>query len=303
MKKSNRNIIFSITAILSFTFSGCLLMEKPKTFGSNITKGITSQLNINLDSIVYNLTKNAELGLTDPVAKRKTQLALDTLVASLGSGIKTQVDSLMKDTLINYKIQSIVVNLKNELLGKKTSEQLQAIITGVREDAIGTQTQKEVKALIDSIVNEVGGGSTQTAIKRIKNTLLGDSTKNQLSGIVASVVDTLTVHYNKGLAKTINSQITFFTDKGLILIVAVTLALLLIIGFVWYKKHQQLVLMNQIMFEIHRMPNQQYYDELTYRIKNNVSNKTLLNKLLAKQDILGEDAWKRRLKKENNLPG
>jgi hypothetical protein len=303
MKNLFKKLLFSITVLFAVTFSACILTEKSKTIGTNLTKGALSQLN--LDSLAYNLAKNAELGLADSLAKRKFQLALDTLVASLGKSVKIQVDSLLKDTLINYKIRSIVINLRNELLSKKTSDQLQALIASVREAAIGAPTQKEIKALIAAIISQAGGDSTQIAVKRIKDILLGEDTKKQITSIIDTATSALAVQFNKKIVPTLDKQVTFISDKALLLVGAVTLALLLIIGFVWYKKMQQMKILSLISTEIHMMPNQQNYDELTTRIRQNALNKGLegqLKNILIKQDMWGEEPWQKHLKKIGDIP-
>ena len=289
MMKKNKTYLV-VVVCMAILFGSCY------TIGDRLTEGAGAGLKKvhGLDSIVYSLTKNAELGLSDSVAQRKLRVAIDSLITSLGRGVNKQLDTLLVNPVIKQQLQSILIGLKDSLLSKRTSMQIQNIVSTVREDLIGAQTQKSIRALIASAIDQLGSDSTQIQIKKLREILLGEETKKKIASIVDSTSLVLSTQLNNKIFPKIDQQVDFIQKRAGELLIALALLALLIIGYVWYQKSKYVKLVSMLTYQIHETPNQEHYDELTRRIRKKAQEQNLegtLRKHLSNQGILGHDAW------------
>ena len=164
----------------------------------------------------------------------------------------------------------------------------------------------EVKRKIGEIRNEVIGKPALKDIIAIRDSLLGAETSFLVNSLIKSALDTFQVKYKEiipEIKKDFREETTFlkknaesfvFTAGGFIAV------LVIIVGFVNRRRKRYQNISRLLTFQIHSIPEQKSYDELTHRIRLKAQESGLeieLRKILGSQGIIGAESWKPEPKK------
>ncbi len=244
---------------------GCSFNQMGKSLGEGLVAGAAT----GADSLGAGVVKGARDALTDSVTKHR----LSELIDQLGDTLTHEVTA-MRDTLLGRYTQLWIRQLKNDLLGDSTRMQLA------------------------TLRNELLGDRTRMLVRDLSNELLGAATRSAIDSIITSSVMTLALGYEKEIKPKLQEQESIIKkyaselawgSGGLI-------ASLMILGGVIFARSRRYRKMVEVMtFQIHEIPDQQFYDELTRRIRKKaqeVGVERHLRKVLSEQGILGKESWR-----------
>lgn len=253
---------------------------------------------------------------------QKTQPELDTLAGRVGENIaigfgnnsKTIAENLIQglkgsmDTLdpdyqklrrkieelgnlsdaqiakLGNQIESRIQNLKADI----QDEDMKKFLIGMIEESTGKLKQETKTLLSDMIQSALDEFDTETAQRKVQlilNGALGDSTRIKaqmlVSGALQPTVDTILAR----IEKIVHKDVPFIQRQARNLLLVLGTISVAIIGWVWYQRRRYARLVALLTYNIHNIPSQDLYDELTKRIQND-AQKTALEPLL--QEVLRE---------------
>ena len=308
------------TTILGF---GCGMFND---MGSRMGAGLNEQT----DSIGYNLVSGLSSGLADSINQEKIKKLVSSLVTEMAASLDSNLATIDADTLVDKFFRSLKENLSDpafrdslsglarsllasageagnqevskiidSLFLQLDSEATSRLIGRLREELIGTETSEALQRLLqESIANAL----TDSSAAIIRDRLLGPRTNEAIRAIVDSAMVTIVNRMNNDINPSLQSNVSFIQKNAKELLIIVGVIALGIIGFVWYQRRKYIRISSLMSAQIFEMPNQQSYDELTLRIKENAVATGLeptLRKILAENGLLGQEAWDNYLKKKN----
>ncbi len=285
----------TIFALLLVLCCGCNGFKK---IGSNLGEGFNSKTK----SMGQNLVSGLQAGIADSAFRAGLYTTLDSaiLVASTSTNKNLKI---VLDSVLNERWSVITRQLVEDATGKQTKTNIDAL----RESLLGAQTKAEVAALIAAVLNDENTGK----LIALRNELLGEKTNEAVAAIVDNAMLRLTTRFQSGIADTTLMKLSRFLNSDLKtgigdnlsiiqkyatwFLVGIGVLAAFIITLVWVNRQKYLKLSTLLASQVNAIPNQQVYDQLTARIKQQATVtgvEPALQDILAKNKLLGENTWK-----------
>lgn len=237
-----------------------------------------------LDAEVPGLVGRSGTALRDSVLNQDTYDRLDSLVTVLLQELTTQAET-MRDSVLGPDMEKLLSRVMS-LFG----DSAEVYSARIRDELLGQDT----RTLLSAIRGDLLGDSTRADVKALRDELLGPATQNWIQAAVDSGMTTLIQRYRRDLKPELEKQIGFVQKHATKLLILAGIIAIVIIWFIWRQRLSYARMLHLVTLQIHNMPNQSFYDELTGRIRHKAREFNLeasLRKVLAKQQILGEENW------------
>ena len=282
-----------ILTIGMFIFESCSF-EK---IGSDLGKGVSSKT----DTIGQTLIAGAMNQLTNPVVRKKVSLFLDSILTNLSDSLTVRTRT-MEDNLLNKKVLSWADSLMETLTGSR----LRMNIDSIQGVFVG-KTKRDVLQMRDGfsqLLAEILSNNTKNRLGSMRDELLGAKTSAALTRIidtaVTHIVDSSMHKISEGFRKDINPQLTgdlsFVHRNATWLLITMGVIAAVIIFLVWQNRKKYLRMVAIIAKQIHDIPDQQVYDQVTAKIKHDSVANGLepdLRNLLIKNGLINDVSWKK----------
>ncbi len=273
-------IFFLLAAIICL--SGCVNF---KEIGSDLGEGLSGSLEGKdslFASIGGNITKGAADSVINERISRNISLMLDSVVTNFSAVSKRELSFLIDSLLGEY----VALRLQNA--GRSFEQEL----ANLPDDLLGARTSLLVRNLRDDLI----GDTTALRLAVLRNELLGAQTSGLVDSLIASALSTVLFKYQD--SRTMLREDLNFVQRNAtsILITAgiVIAALIIIAGIIFFKKRKLEKVTEVLSMQIHNIPDQKLYDELTSRIQQKAKENKVepqLREILAEQGILGKESW------------
>jgi hypothetical protein len=292
MKASLRCTLMLLTIATCF-FQSCSF-EK---IGSDLGKGVSSKT----DTIGQTLIAGVMNELTSPVVRKKVSLFLDSILTNLTDSLTVRTGTL-EDRLLNHKVQLWADSLVETLTGshlKMNLDSVQSILVG--------KTKRDVLQMRDGfsrLLAEVLSNNTKNKLGLMRDELLGPKTTTALARIidtaVTHIVDSAMLRISDRLRTDINPQlkqdISFVHRNATWLLITLGAIAAVIIFLIWQNRKKYLRMVAIIAKQIHDIPDQHIYDQVTAKIKQDSVATGLepdLRNLLEKNGLIGGTSYKK----------
>jgi len=272
-----------VIIFICFGLSGCINF---KDVGSDLGEGLTSSLQ-NKDSLFSsiggNITKGAADSLINERLGKNLSRVLDTVMINFSSTSKRELSSLIDSVLADY------VEIRLRSIGSSFEQELAKL----PDDLLGDRTSFLLGNLRDDLI----GDSTILRLAVMRDELLGKQTSGLVDSLIASALNTVLSKY-EGSRDMFRSDLGFVQKNATTILITagvVIAALMGICGFIFFKKQKMQRVSEVLSMQIHKIPNQQEYDELVSRIQQKAQENKVepdLRKILEDQGILGAQGWK-----------
>ena len=282
-----------LLAIASCCFQSCSF-EK---IGSDLGKGVSSKT----DTIGQTLIAGVMNELTSPVVRKKVSLFLDSILTNLTDSLTVRTGTL-EDRLLNHKVQLWADSLVETLTGshlKMNMDSVQSVLVG--------KTKRDILQMRDGfsrLLAEVLSNNTKNKLGLMRDELLGPKTTTALARIidtaVTHIVDSAMLRISDRLRTDINPQLTqdisFVHRNATWLLITLGAIAAVIIFLIWQNRKKYLRMVTIIAKQIHDIPDQRIYDQVTAKIKqDSVANglEPDLRDLLKKNGLIGDTSYKK----------
>ena len=239
--------------------------------------------------------------LTSPVVRKKVSLFLDSILTNLTDSLTVRTGT-MEDRLLNHKVQLWADSLVETLTGshlKMNMDSVQSVLVG--------KTKRDVLQMRDGfsrLLAEVLSNNTKNKLGLMRDELLGPKTTTALARIidtaVTHIVDSAMLRISNRLRTDINPQLTqdisFVHRNATWLLITLGVIAAVIIFFIWQNRKKYLRMVAIIAKQIHDIPDQQIYDQVTAKIKQDSVATGLepdLRHLLEKNGLIGDTSYKK----------
>jgi hypothetical protein len=227
----------------------------------------------------------------------KAGIWLNNLVeTATGSATKARLATL-RNELLGEPTQERLAAIRNELIGYATKAKLAAL----RDELVGENTNAQIQRILLEARNSILSEETNEKLGLVRETLLGEKTKN----LIAAIVDTAMLNISYRLKENINPSLqdnaSFIKKYAKELLITIALLAAGIIAFVWYSRRKYLKAVTLLTSQIQTIPNQEVYDDLTARIRENAVKagvEPTLRKVLAENGLIGEENWQNMKRKK-----
>ena len=268
--------------------------------GNDLGQGLTNGLAERSDSIGAGLGSGLIRNIRDTLASEQTRQGLTQLIDSVVAvaGLSANRGAVgLRDSLLNIQTRDWLLALErdltsdlvlaaagisNNLLGDQTRLRLRRL----RNELLGTETMLFVAALRDTLL----GPRMREQIGLLRDDLLGPTTRAALDSLLLTATDRIqkVTRDEEGFLKEHITEI-LWTVGGI-------LALLLVVGgIVVVKVRRYKKMLETVTVQIHQMPNQYAYDNLTSNIQKKAQEAGVerrLRRFLEDQGLQGEGSWK-----------
>ncbi len=277
----DKKIIF-ISLICTFV-TGCVdtksLLESARTFKSIVD---------NIDTTGMKVSEGAVRGLTGNPSKSR----LDSLVAQLTTTLMQTARETILNNRTKQKLDSIVVGLvtavRDTLTDQQTKKKLDALISSLSattraeasqlvKDVLGEKTGKLIQ---ERISKDVLGDSTIVRLGVARDTLLGAKTQQRLESIIDGALTKFDKHAETNLG--------LLQKNAWEILLGIAGLSVGVIAFFWWEKYHYRKILAGLTHQIHRIPDQEVYDELSKRIQQNMIHSGVearLRKILVEEGI------------------
>lgn len=288
-----------LTAFIAVTFSSCSLLKNALADGVEELRERKT-----LDSLSYEVGQNLSKGLSDELLNDSTKIKLNALVNALNDSLgmlsTTLRDSLLVKDAYDAWLDQLLDSLTNragilreELLGARTQELIKKLQVNIRDP----KTRQYLSDLRDELIGE----ETRLRLALMRNELLGQQTRMQLDSLqdillstktqagLDSMVNGIVQPIIKQIDESLGSKLKLTQKYAGELLLGVLAIAIIIIWWIWHKRKKYLNLVKVLTAQIHEIPEQTAYDELTKRIQKDAistSMEPLLRKILKSQGLL-----------------
>jgi hypothetical protein len=210
----------------------------------------------------------------------ETRRGLDSLLEVLGTRLARQA-AASRDTLLGAYTRDWLAGVKNDLLGSGTRLQLGSL----RDELLGAKTNS---FLADSLRKAVAG---------IRDELLGASTQSAVDSLVDRTLATLSQSYRDRMQPLVRDEESFVRRNITTILWSaggITAGIIALSALLAVRRKRERRILDLLTYQIHEIPNQQAYDELTARIRRKAQEEGLeprLRAMLAERGILGQGTW------------
>lgn len=246
-----------------------------------------------------NLAAGLHEGITDSSFREDLKNLLDSVIQGAGWSANRSALAL-RDSLLSEKWFLFTRQLVEDLSGAKTKSNL----TQLREVLVGDTARLKIKRLLAEALDEVLNERNQAKLGRMRDELIGAKTEAQLSVLrdqllgprtnaaIKAIVDTamMTIAYRvrHDVKEAVGENASFLQKYAGRLLILVGVIATVIILLVWRNRQKYLKLVTVLTSQIHDIPNQDAYNDLTSRIKRSAV-------------VTGVEPTLRKVLKENGL--
>lgn len=274
-----------------------------RSLGENLGKGLGGASKGIGDSALAGVQQR----ISDPEFKRAVAHTLDSLMTALGVSAKGQVAGLL-DSVRDEEWKDWVGGLVDTATGERTRENLGLL----REELLGTKAQAAVRKLLAELLtdsldgkvadlrNELLGADTRDQAAALLHELLGERTKAALAGIV----DSASVRFSTRFGEAVGDNASVLKKYASELLITLGLIAAGVILLVWRNRQKYLRLTRLLATQVGDISDRRAYDEVTSRITTEAQRTgqiAMLNDLLKREGLLGEEAWLSRQRKKANM--
>jgi hypothetical protein len=250
-------------------------------------------------------------GLSDSAFKQNLYHLVDSLVGTAGGSasksVRLLMDSLLSDRLITYTARMV-----EEATGKKLKANIDAITSDLQlsvSNMLGPDTRERVRLLVATALQEATGEKLQLAVARLRDEMTGLELRNNISALRDSLLNDRTNAAIKGIVDTamvaiayrmkndinpsLQDNLSFIQRNATTLLITLGVMALVIIIVIWRLKQKYAKMTTVLASQIHGIPDQQAYDNLTYNIKEKATIagvEPTLRKVLEKNGLLGKES-------------
>ena len=260
--------------------------------------------NENTEAIAKNLLSGVNKGLSDPAFQLTLNKLVDSMVSTAGNSanlsLRKMLDSLLSDRIVAYTAR---------LVEEATGQKLKNNITAITSDLLGPGTRENVRLLVASAMNEMLKNNLQPAMADIRESLTGLPMRNNIAALrdsllnertnaaIRAIVDTAMVTIAYRLKNDVNpslqDNLSFIQRNATTLLIVLGIIALVIIVVIWRLKQKYAKMTTVLTSQIYAIPDQNAYDDLTYRIKEKATIAGVepsLRKMLAENGLLGKES-------------
>ncbi|HEU4904276.1 MAG TPA: hypothetical protein VFT06_15830 [Flavisolibacter sp.] len=292
-----------LTALVSLLLAQCNFQK----IGRDTGKGF----NENTESIARNLMAGVNRGLSDSAFKQNLYHLVDSLISTAGGSasksVRLLMDSLLSDRLVTYTARMV-----EEATGKKLKANIDAITSDLQlsvSNMLGPDTRERVRLLVATALQEATGEKLQLAVARLRDEMTGLELRNNISALRDSLLNDRTNAAIKGIVDTamvaiayrmkndinpsLQDNLSFIQRNASTLLITLGVMALVIIIVIWRLKQKYAKMTTVLASQIHGIPDQQSYDNLTYNIKEKATIagvEPTLRKVLEKNGLLGKES-------------
>ena len=262
---------------LAVVLAGCSFKEMGKDLGAGLAEGAA----MTADSVGGHLVA----GAVDTLSARETREKFNRVIDELGQALAKQAMAT-RDTLLGEYTRVWIRQLKQDLLGAETAVQVGAL----RDQVLGLRT----RFLLGEMRDELLGDSTEEKVGALRDELLGPATRTAVQAIVDSAMVGLVRRYRQDLRPELDAQRSFVERNATWFLLMVAGLSVGVIAFVWWQKRKYRKLTTLLTYQIHEIPDQGMYDQLTRGVQKKaqeVGAEPLLRRVLTDQGLLGSTAW------------
>ena len=291
-----------LVALLSL--SGCSFTG----IGSDLGRGLTDGLAEQSDSIGAGLGSGLVRSLRDTLISDVTRDGLTSLIDSViaVAGLSANRGAVgLRDSLLSLQTRDWLLALERDLtsdlvlaaagisenlLGDRTLQR----VNRLRNSLLGTETMLFVAALRDTLL----GPQMREQIGLLRDDLLGPETRAAVDSILLTATDRIqkVTQEEEGFLKKNITEI-LWTGGGI-------LGLLLVVGgIVVARVRRYKKMLETVTVQIHDMPDQKAYDDLTHRIQKKAQESGVEKKFrefLEGQGLQGDGSWRPEKKIEGD---
>jgi hypothetical protein len=293
-----KNCIFFVSLLFIGLTSSCGLDKLGGKTVSNILDTLSTPRNqARLDSTIANLMGTVATSLQDSILSDSTKAKivgmLDAVTMSLDSSVNKIFRSLRED-----QIDSLLISVHDFLI--HSSKDLVA-------ELLNPQNSAFVKNLIHDILNNV-----TSDVYHLRDNLLGPVTQRKIDSLVEHTMKQFDESYNKHLKDDIDgvfNDVDHTVDKvnqdletlkgkvlwGIVGASAIIIALALLARIIYSKHLKSRQLVKVMARNIHNIPDQRVYDNLTSHINSvamNTGLKGYLDQIIDEELKPEKEVWK-----------
>ena len=257
----------------------------------NIGSGVVGGASTKMDSLSRNLVKGMVDQLADPQTKKQVALFADSIITALDNSLNPKIKGMV-DAVLSHKVLLWTDSLVEVLTGKKLQlnvKNLQAAMVGkTKMDVL--EIRNSFKALFDHLLSD----STTGKLGLMRDELLGPKTDSAISRIVDHATKKFMDRYNTDLNPTIKKDVTFISQRAVIVLVILGVIVAALILLVWWSRTRYKRMVTMLTKHINKIPDQQVYDKVTSSIKDEAISTGLepqLRKVLQANGLLGNQSW------------
>jgi hypothetical protein len=252
---------------------------------------------------VDSLSKTAGRGLASGFAQNAKSVSEQLLIGLKGSmdtldpdyqKLKSKIEELGK--LTGSQVDSLG-NVLEKRLGKlKNSvkdEDLKRFLLSIVEESTGklkTNTRSLLSDMLQKAIDDLDAETAGEKLQIMLKGALGDSTRYKAQQLVHEALRPTVDTILNRVEKIVRKDLPFVQRQATNLLLALGAIACGIIGWVWYQRRRYARLVSLLTYNIHKMPSQEMYDELTRRIQDQAQKEemeTFLRQVLKEQGLKG----------------
>ena len=290
--------------LLAATLISLFISCSFKKIGSDVGEGLSTKS----DTIAAAALRGAINELTTPQNQQKIRLFLDSVVRSATDTLTFNLKGI-SDSILKHKILVWADSLVDALTGDSLLHNVEKIQTAfIGKTTTDVQTMKNT---FHELLDEILSSNTKNKLGDIRSELLGEKTRLAVTDladivtthIVDSAIDKLARGYKEKIGPQFNQQVDFIKDNANALLLTIGGIAAGLIVLVWRSRTKFLRLTTLLTKHINAIPDQNVYDKVTAKIKDDAITTGLeesLRGVLQKNGLLGTEAWKAQKAKLNN---
>lgn len=298
MKKTSRllsatNLLFALSLLLPVA---CKDFLKKQADGIDVNTMV-----LKTSPAVDSISIVAGRGLADGFAQNAKSVSEQLLVGLKGSmdtldpdyqKLKSKIEELGK--LTSHQVDSLGNILEQRLEKLKNSvkdDELKRFLLDIVEESTGRLNKSTRNLLSDMIQKAIDELDAETAGEKLQIMLkgaLGDSTRYKAQQLVHEALRPTVDTILNRVEKIVRKDLPFVQRQATNLLLALGIIACGIIGWVWYQRRRYARLVSLLTYNIHKMPSQEMYDELTRRIQDQAQREeleTFLRQVLKEQGL------------------
>ena len=285
--------------ITGMTLLGCSF-EK---IGQNTGRGLGKSMIPAIDTIERNLINGLRTELTKEAFQKDLEHFIDSVLTPVTRAVRNTTGSV-RDSLINHQTLIWADSLIETVTGQHLNQNMRILQTTLMDKS--KTDIYELERSLQHLLGEMLGDSTKIKLGILRDELLGPKTGVALNRIIDTVVSHIVDSSVARLSKRIRSDIdpllkdnvSFLKRNALSLLIALAALAAIIITLIWLNRRKYLRMVAMLTKQIHDIPNQELYDTITARVKNEAVTAGLeptLRKVLQENGLLGSEAWKKNI--------
>jgi hypothetical protein len=287
--------------IIVMTLLGCSF-EK---IGQDAGKGLGKSFGPAADSIGRNLVNSIRTELTKDSSRKDLEHFVDSILTPVFLSLRNTSGSV-RDSFINNQtriwVDSLMETITGEHLNRNIGILQETLVGKTKQDVL--EIERSLRQQLTKMLADALGDTTRVRLGLLRDELLGPKTNTAISRIidtaVTHIVDSAVARFAKRFRSDVDpllrDDISFVKKNAVMLLIALAVLAAIIITLVWLNRKKYLQMVAMLTKQIHDIPDQGVYDEVTAKIKNEAVTAGLeptLRKVLDNNGLLNSEAWKK----------